>query len=665
MLEGNRHTRLCAFLPLVLFAATATGEAEKGMRDYPIQPVPFTAVQIRDDFWGPRLETNRRVTLPTCFQKCEETGRLDNFAKAAGRMEGPFRGIRFDDSDVFKVVEGAAYTLALEEDPSLEARLDRLIEDIAGAQEEDGYLYTNRTIDPAHPAPDAGPERWSFLKQSHELYNIGHLYEAAAAHRQATGKETLFATALKSANLVHREFGPGKRQDPPGHQEIEIGLVKLHRATGDTRFLELAKFFLDARGKSEGRTLYGEEMQDHLPVAEQQTAVGHAVRAGYMYSAMADVSALMGNEEYRDSLDALWEDVASGKLYLTGGIGARRHREEFGDRYELPNETAYNETCAAIANMFWNHRMFLLHGDSKYMDVFERTLYNGFLSGVGMSGDRFFYPNPLATDGKTKFNQGSNERAPWFDCSCCPVNIVRFIPSLSGYVYAVSESSVHVNLYLGGEGAFEVGGVPLRIEQETRYPWEGQVELTLHTPTKTQIALHLRLPGWAAGRPVPSDLYEYENPESPEIRIRINGEMIEYPVVKGYAVLDRSWNEGDRVEIEFPMPVRRVRSHPLATANTGRVAFERGPIVYCAEGIDHGGRVENLILAEEVQLTPEWRADLLNGVMVLTGSVKAKQTSGGEERPFLAIPYYSWNHRGPCEMAVWLPNNPETAAAEE
>lgn len=644
---------------------TATGEAEKGMRDYPIQPVPFTAVQIRDDFWGPRLETNRRVTLPTCFQKCEGTGRLDNFAKAAGRMEGRFRGIRFDDSDVFKVVEGAAYTLALEEDPSLEARLDRLIEDIAGAQEEDGYLYTNRTIDPDHPAPDAGPERWSFLKQSHELYNIGHLYEAAAAHRQATGKETLFATALKSANLVDREFGPGKRQDPPGHQEIEIGLVKLHRATGDSRFLDLAKFFLDARGRSEGRTLYGEEMQDHLPPAEQRTAVGHAVRAGYMYSAMADVSALMGNGEYRESLDALWEDVVSGKLYLTGGIGARRHREEFGDRYELPNDSAYNETCAAIANMFWNHRMFLLHGDSKYMDVFERTLYNGFLSGVGMSGDRFFYPNPLATDGKTKFNQGSNERAPWFDCSCCPVNIVRFIPSLSGYVYAVSEKSVHVNLYLGGEGAFEVGGVPLRIDQETRYPWEGQVELTLHTPSETQIALHLRLPGWAAGRPVPSDLYEYENPESPEIRIRVNGESIEYPVEKGYAVLDRSWNEGDRVEIEFPMPVRRVRSHPLATANTGRVAFERGPIVYCAEGIDHGGRVENLILAEEVQLTPEWKSDLLNGVMVLTGSVKAKQISGGEERPFLAIPYYSWNHRGPCEMAVWLPDNPETAAVAE
>ena len=666
-MEKNSQKHWTIWMGGLLLFCCCVGESESVSKDYSIRPVPFTSVHIEDAFWGPRLETNRQVTLPTCFQKCEETGRLANFAKAAGRMKGPFQGIRFDDSDVFKVVEGAAYTLSLEKDPELEAYVDRLIQDFEGAQEPDGYLYTNRTIDPEHPAPDAGKHRWEYLRHSHELYNIGHMYEAAVAYLQATSKDEFLKVALKSANLVDHEFGPGKHQDPPGHQEIEIGLAKLYRVTGDPRYLELAKFFLDARGHGEGRELYGEEMQDATPVLQQREAVGHAVRAAYMYSAMADVAALTGDEDYHSVLDTIWQDVVSRKIYLTGGIGARRKGEAFGAPYELPNKEAYNETCAAIANMFWNHRMFLLEGDSKYMDVFERTLYNGFLSGVGMSGDRFFYPNPLAADGLTPFNQGKRERSPWFDCSCCPVNIVRFLPSLSGYVYAKKSDSLYVNLYIAGKASIDFASGPVRVTQQTDYPWSGKVTLTLSPEKETEFSLRLRLPIWARGRPLPSDLYSYVNDETSEILIRINGQEVPYSQDKGYAVLSRQWKKGDTVEIEFPMPVRRVHARKEVQADRGRVAFERGPIVYCAEGVDHGGHVENLIIGPECVLTPQHRPDLLGGVVVLSGMVQAKSPAEGGEPavqdgvPFQAIPYYSWNHRGPCEMAVWLPENEEVA----
>ncbi|MDZ7333408.1 MAG: glycoside hydrolase family 127 protein, partial [candidate division KSB1 bacterium] len=404
-----------------------TACSKKPQKDYPIKPVPFTDVQVTDQFWQPRMETNRTVTIPYDFKKCEETGRIDNFAKAGGLMEGEFVGIRYNDSDVYKVIEGAAYSLRLYPDPQLEQYLDDLIAKIAAAQEDDGYLYTARTINPAKPPKNAGPERWSYLIHSHELYNVGHMYEAAVAYYQATGKRSLLDVAIKNANLIDSVFGPGKKHDPPGHQEIEIGLTKLYRVTGDERYLKLAKFFLDQRGRYIGRKPYDEYIsaeytQDHKPVIEQDEAVGHAVRAGYMYSGMADVAALTGDQDYIKAIDRIWENVVSKKLYITGGIGARSEGEAFGDNYELPNLEAYNETCAAIANMFWNHRLFLLHGDAKYIDVLERTLYNGFLSGVGLDGNEFFYPNPLESDGR-------HNRSPWFDCACCPVNVVLFLPS--------------------------------------------------------------------------------------------------------------------------------------------------------------------------------------------------------------------------------------------
>ena len=405
------------------------GISAQSVNNYPITPVSFTKVKIEDNFWKPRLETNRTITIPYDFQKCEETGRIQNFEVAAGQKDGKFVGIRFNDSDVFKIMEGAAYSLANHPDPQLENYLDELIEKVAEAQEDDGYLYTARTIDPDNPAPRTGDVRWQFLDHSHELYNVGHMYEAAVAHYQATGKRTFLEVAIKNANLIASTFGHDKQYGFPGHQEIEIGLVKLYRVTKDEEYLKLAKYFLDVRGTEAGERKYTQSLdpyfQSHMPVVEQTTAVGHSVRATYMYSGMADVAAIVGDKNYIDAIDKIWGNVVYKKTYITGGIGARHNGESFGNDYELPNETAYNETCAAIANCMWNHRMFLLKGDAKYYDVLERTLYNGFLSGISLEGDKFFYPNPLACNAEYKFNQGALSRKPWFDCSCCPANIVR------------------------------------------------------------------------------------------------------------------------------------------------------------------------------------------------------------------------------------------------
>ncbi|HCF94146.1 MAG TPA: six-hairpin glycosidase [Verrucomicrobia bacterium] len=645
----------CGFLG----ALTMVGGAAGMEADYPIQPVPFTDVHIEAGFWLPRMETNRKVTVPYDFQKCEETGRNSNFAKAAGMIPGDFEGIFFNDSDVFKIIEGAAYTLALHPDPELDAYLDDLIGKIAGAQEEDGYLYTARTINPEKPGGGASGPRWGNIRDLHELYNVGHLYEAAVAHYQATGKRTLLDVAIKNADLIAREFGPGKRQDPPGHEEIEIGLARLYRVTGDSKYLDLAKFFLDVRGRADTHTLYGFYAQDHLPVIEQKEAVGHAVRAGYLYSGMADIAALTGDAQYVDAIGTIWDNIVSKKLYLTGGIGARHAGEAFGDNYELPNRTAYNETCAAVANAMLNHRLFLLHGDSKYIDVLERVIYNGFLSGVSMEGDTFFYPNPLEADG--------HQRSPWFGCSCCPANVVRFVPSLPGYAYATRDSELFVNLYYEGsaEMALESAGA-VKIRQKTEYPWDGRIEMQLEVENPSEFALNLRIPGWAMGVPVPSDLYRYTDPRPGKPELSVNGTSVELLAAKGYATIQREWKTGDRIVLELPMQIRRVVAHPEVEADRGRVALERGPIVFCAEGIDNGGRVFDFVLPDEAELRFEKRDDLLNGVGVLTGQAQSVQRSedGGliiQPKQLTAIPYYAWAHRGPGEMQVWFAHTPEYA----
>lgn len=620
--------------------------------DYPIQPVPFTSVHIQDDFWTPRLETNRQVTLPYNFKKCEETGRLRNFAIAGGLEEGEFEGIFFNDSDVFKVIEGASYSLQVHDDPELKSYLEDLIAKIAAAQEKDGYLYTNRTIDPEKAADGGGVERWTNLQTYHELYNVGHLYEAAVAHYQATGERTLLDVALKNADLVDEVFGPGKNMGVPGHQEIELGLVKLYRVTGEKRYLDLAKFFIDERGNAEGHNTTegkyaGKYQQDHMPLTEQEEAVGHAVRAGYFYSAATDVAALTGETAYDEALDKIWNDIVHQKIYITGGIGAEPRYEGFGPAYELPNATAYTETCAAIALMLWNERMFLKSGNVKYMDVFERTLYNGFLAGVSFEGNTFFYPNPLEANGFTKFNQGVCGRSPWFDCSCCPVNVVRILPSLPGYIYATRGNEVYVNLYMGNKAEIPMGDQILYLSQTTDYPRDGKIELEVLNSEAIAADFKLRVPGWARNEVMDGDLYKYTENHTPSIHLMVNGESVEPVLENGYMTLEkRNWQQNDKISISFEMPVRKVISNDLVLANIGKVAIERGPLVYCAEEVDNPkGVLNNLVPADE-KFTYSFETGLLGGI-------------GKIESPTLTtIPYYAWAHRGNGEMAVWINETP-------
>ena len=628
--------------------------AAAARKDYPITPTPFTDVQVADDFWSPRLATNRKVTIPYAFKKCEETGRIDNFAVAGGLKKGKFQGIYFNDSDVFKVIEGASYSLSLYPDPNLEAYVDEVIAKIAAAQEPDGYLYTARTLCGPDYMPPGGKERWSDMGGGHELYNVGHLYEASVAHYKATGKRSLLDVAVKNADLVCSVFGPGKNTSPCGHPEVEIGLVKLYRTTGNEKYLQTAKFFLDARGRAAGRNLYGEYAQDHKPVVEQAEAVGHAVRAAYLYSGMADVAALTGDADYLKAIDRIWENAVAKKMYITGGIGARGGGEAFGDNYELPNMSAYCETCAAIANALWNHRMFLLHGDARYIDVLERVIYNGFLSGVSMTGDRFFYPNPLESW------RGGN-RAPWFDCACCPSNVVRFVPSIPGYIYAHRDTDLYINLFIGGHAAIKMDSNIVRIVQETRYPWDGTVKIKVEPERPGEFAINVRIPGWAGNQPVPSDLYHNLNAADAKIKLTVNNQPIPLVMEKGFVRIVRQWKKDDVIELDLPMTVRRVVAHEKVEDDRGRVALERGPVVFCAEGADNkDGRVLNLVLADSAALQAEFRPDLLGGVEVIRSrsfSVSRDQNGKlveGAAQELVAIPYYGWAHRGSGQMTVWL-----------
>ena len=635
-----------------LIASTPACRATRP-QDYPVQPVPFTEVRLLDHFWAPRLETNRTKTIPFAMEQNEETGRVDNFRIAGGLKEGRYRGERYNDTDVYKVMEGASFTLTLRPDAALERELDELIAIIATAQEQDGYLFTSRTSDPENPLMGTGEERWSNLAVSHELYNAGHLYEAAVAHFLATGKRNFLDVALKNAELVAATFGPDLKHDAPGHQEIELGLVKLYRVTGERKYLDLAKYFLDQRGYGLTLKIYPEghrfaiyndpiQIQAQLPVLEQQEAVGHAVRCMYMYSGMADVAALTGDTAYIAAMDRLWDNVVGKKMALTGGVGARHERENFGDDYELPNLTAYNETCAAIGMVFWNHRMFLLSGDARYLDVLERVLYNGVLAGVSLEGDTFFYPNPLESDGRYRFNKGKAARQPWFGTACCPGNIARFLPAVPGYIYARTDDTLYVNLFASSETDLEIAGQPVKVTQETLYPWEGRIRLTLNPASPREFTVCLRVPGWALNRPVPSDLYSYLDKDPGSPTLILNGEDRPLDIESGFARLTRTWRKGDVLELELPMPVRRVVSHEAVEDNRGRVALERGPLVYCAEWPDNPRGVFSLVLSEADELSAEFREDLLQGLVVIRGA------------NLLAIPYYAWAHRGVGEMAVWL-----------
>ena len=669
MLTPLRKSHLGRLLTVVIVAQAAVAMAA----DYPIQPVPFTAVRITDGFWRSRQETNRVVTAPYAFKQCEETKRVENFdlaaetirRRAAGEtnfQNKPLTIYPFDDSDVYKAIEGASFCLQLAKDPELEKRLDGYIARIAAAQEPDGYLYTFRTMHPDSPAHDwVDQKRW--MKDpdlSHELYNIGHLYEAGFAHSQATGKSNLFDICLKSANLVYRDFGVNKLRIAPGHQVIEMGLAKLYRATGDKRFIDLAKYFLDIRGP--GGPDYN---QQHQRVVDQTEARGHAVRGNYMYSGMADVAALTGDQSYIDAITRIWEDAVTRKMHLTGGVGLAAG-EAYGRAYDLPNN-CYNETCAAIAFIMWNQRMFLMTGDGKYMDVCERSLYNGFPSGVSLSGDRFFYPNTLDYDGQAKNNHGYAGRAPWFGCACCPPNVLRTMASVGGYFYAVKGSQLYVSLYGTGTAETRVEDNSVKITQQTDYPWNGKVQFTVTPAKSAEFTLALRIPGWVEGRPVPSDLYSYEDSKPASWTISVDGKKLVVPVEKGFATIRRTWKAGDQVTLDLPMPIRRVVANAKLKADTGRVALERGPVVYCLEGVDNESVIAESVLPSSATITADYKPKLLGGVTVLKisgGQLAYMNNDGkvaGKSMNYLAIPYCTWNNRGNSPMQVWVAKDTDHA----
>lgn len=635
----------------LLSCSTQPKEAKPEHAEYPINGVSFSDVQVNDIFWLPKIETNRKATIPASFQKCEETGRLENFLIAGGKMEGTVRGdMPFDDTDVYKIIEGASYSMTTIPDPKLDAYVDSLIEIIGIGQEEDGYLTTWKTIDPTHsPAEWCPPgERWEGLAWSHELYNAGHMYEAAAAHYHATGKTNFLDIATKNADLLVAVFGADKNPQVPGHQIVETGLIKLYQITDKKEYLDLARHFIDFRGDSTKRELWGPYNQDHVPVVEQDEAVGHAVRAVYMYAGMTDIAALYKDAAYSNAVDQLWNNVVNKKIYITGGVGAKHDGEAFGENYELPNLTAYNETCAAIANVYWNYRMFLLHGDSKYIDVLERSLYNGVISGVALDGTNFFYPNPLSCDMHYHFNSGGSlTREPWFDCSCCPSNMCRFMPSVPGYIYAQKDNDIYVNLFVQSSTSVKMAGSEVKIDQETKYPWDGKVKISVTPEKASQFAVRVRIPGWAQNQPLPGDLYSYTNAPAAKPEILVNGEKVSYETEQGYAVLDREWNTGDEVELSLPMQVRTVKASELVEADKGKVALERGPIVYCVEEKDNP-EIGSIKVSAETQFESNYDADLLAGVEVVKASGRTKAET------FTAIPYFVWNNRGANKMDVWL-----------
>ena len=617
--------------------------------DAPIQEVPFTQVHIQDQFWSPRIETNRTVSIPSAFRECEKNGRFDNFAIAAGLKKGEHRGdFPFDDTDPYKVIEGASYSLAVKYDPQLDHYLDSVISIIAAAQEPDGYLTTCVTNRCTRLSGWWGTSRWEKIN-SHELYNSGHLYEAAVAHYRATGKRTLLDVAIKNADLVCQVFGPGEDQKhvPSGHPIIEMALCKLYKVTGEQRYLDMARYFVEETGRGTDGHKLSEYSQDHKPILQQDEMAGHAVRAGYLYSGVADVAALTGDTAYFHALTRLWDNLAGRKLYITGGMGSRAQGEGFGPDYELPNHTAYCETCAAISNVYWNYRMFLATGEAKYMDVLERALYNGVISGVSLSGDKFFYDNPLES-------QGEHDRQRWFGCACCPGNITRFMASISGYTYATQASDIYVNLYIQGSADLQTESGHVALTQTTDYPWNGTVTIKVDPEQAgSSFALRLRIPGWLQQHPVASDLYTYTDAPA-SYTLKVNGSRVKATVSDGYATISRKWNAGDIVELGLPMNVRRIKAHDKVTADRGMLALERGPVVYCLEGQDQpGGTVFDKYIPDGTDIQAAFDPELLGGIMVLSGTVG--------EVPFKAIPYSTWNNRGTDQMTVWIPASAEYA----
>lgn len=677
---------------IVLAAAAimpATAQKTKTLSNgYPFSQVPFTSVKIaHDSFWGNRLQAARKVTIPLAFSKCETEHRYKNFEMAAYTLQHPghkgldtkewnvskFMGFSFDDTDVYKTIEGASYILQTYPDKKLKAYIDSVLDVVAAAQEPDGYLYTARTINPKHPHNWSGDKRWEQDETlSHELYNLGHMVDAACAHYQATGSTKFLDIAKRYADCVVREVGPkdGQVKVVPGHQIAEMALARLYTLTGEKKYLDEAKYLLDYRGKTKIRNPYS---QSHEPILKQSEAVGHAVRAGYMYAGIADVAALTQDSDYIKTIDRIWDNIVSKKYYITGGVGARHAGEAFGSNYELPNMTAYNETCAAISMVYLFERMFLLHGDSKYIDCLERTLYNGVISGMSMDGGRFFYPNPLSSDGKYAFNADNNTtRQPWFGCACCPSNICRFIPSVPGYLYGVKDNNIFVNLFAANVSTIKVNGKDVILEETTEYPWNGDIKITVKKSNAKNANLLIRIPGWARNQVVPSDLYQFADKETPSYSVTVNGKAVEADLSanKGYLPV-KNIRKGDVVRIHFDMPVRTVIANQKVADDKSKVAVERGPLVYCAEAADNNGEpvlravmgkkpTFNVVDNYSIQNTETKNAPAFTVKAIKTEGQILNDSADGislKNCTLTLIPYYAWNHRGANQMNVWFYQN--------
>ena len=630
---------------LTATVAGGTAQVKNQSHGYPIDPVPFTSVKVTDSFWGQRLNASREVTIPLAFSKCEETGRYTNFVNAAHPSDTiKVGGLAFDDTDVYKTIEGASYLLQTYPDKKLAKYIDSVLVIVAAAQEPDGYLYTSRTMNPKHPHEWAGSKRWEKVEElSHEFYNLGHMVEGAIAHYQATGKRNFLDIAIRYADCVCREIGTGEGQQirVPGHQIAEMALAKLCLVTGQQKYLDQAKFFLDQRGHT---TRTDEYSQAHKPVVEQDEAVGHAVRAAYMYAGMADVAALTGDTAYIHAIDRIWDNIVGKKYYITGGIGATSNGEAFGKNYELPNMSAYCETCAAIGNVYVNYRLFLLHGEAKYYDVLERTLYNNVLTGISLSGTQYTYQNPL--------NSAKHARWGWHDCPCCPPMFLKMMSAMPGFIYSQKGDDIYVNLFIGSETELSLSDQSrIRLTQKTGYPWDGSVVMTVEPEKEKTFLLKVRIPGWAQGVENPYDLYRSEVKSA--VNLKVNGKSIAMKIFKGYAEIQRKWKKGDRVELTLPVQPRLVTANEAVADLQNKVAIAAGPFVYCLEGCDNEG-VADLRLDTRAPLSMTFEKELLNGVNVIKGQALDKT---GKKVSVSAIPYYALGNRQDKGYVVWMPAN--------
>ena len=645
---------LLALLLLLLTAGCQSTKESSTHPDYPIQDVKLSQVKLIDSFWLPRIQLIQNKVIVHAFDKCDTEGRIENFKTAHHVMNGgvgkTLGTMPFDDTDVYKILEGVAYSLINNPNPALEQYSDSIISIIAMGQEPDGYLTTWRTIDPEHPTSEwvPGGPRWSHLEISHELYNSGHLFEAASAYHWATGKDNLLNIALKNADLLVEVFGDNGINAVPGHQIVETGLIKLYNITGNEEYLKLSKKFLDLRGDASAREIWGAtNIQDHKPILVQDEAVGHAVRAVYMYAGMTDIAVMYNDTNYLNAVNTLWDNMTDKKMYLTGGIGSRHHMEEFGDNYELPNLTAYSETCAAIGSVYWNERLFRLTGDAKYYDLLERTLYNGVIAGISLDGTHFFYPNPLESDGQFAFNKGSCTREEWFDCSCCPTNLIRFIPYVPSLIYATEGKDLYVNMFMGNEANFKLDGNDLKISQRTNYPMDGKVAIQV-SPNKTEeFTMKIRVPGWINNEITPSALYQYANELPMNYTVAINGKAITPELNNGYIDITRRWKKDDKIELDFPMRVRQVVANEQVENLQNQMALEYGPFVYCAEMID------NPVEFDSIQLS---KHDFykINRIPEMLGDVNLIEIDA-DGKNYTFIPYYTWANRGVDKMKVWFP----------